>query len=77
MLSEEPTARELGESLALAMVKKCGLDLSAPINFQVSRPWYRTMDRRDMSQQERADFTDGYYEAWRDLKKAQDSREQR
>ena len=77
MLSKESTARELGESLALAMVKKCGLDLSAPINFQVSRPWYRTMERRDMSQQERADFTDGYYETWQDLKKQQDSREQK
>ncbi len=75
MLSEEPTARELGESLAIAMVKKCGLDLSAPINFQVSRPWYRTMDRRDMSKQDRAEFTDAYYDTWKELKRSQDSRQ--
>ncbi len=75
MLSEEPTARELGESLAIAMVKKCGLDLSAPINFQVSRPWYRTMDRRDMSKQDRAEFTESYYDTWKELKRSQDSRQ--
>ena len=74
MLPEE-SARELGESLAIAMVTKCGLDLSAPINFQVSRPWYRTMDRREMTKEERGEFTEGYYDKWKALKQKQDTRE--
>ncbi len=61
-------AAKLGERLAEAMFHKCGVDLSAPINFCCSRPWYRYMEGHNLDKAERSAFTTSYKHTWWMLK---------
>jgi len=58
----------LGERLAEAMYHKCGVDLAAPINFCVSRPWFRYIHGHKLNKEQTAAFTTAYKHTWWMLK---------
>jgi len=56
--------RQLGEQLARCLYVKLGASLSAPINFCCSRPYFRYMDARDMTESGKGEFALAYRRTW-------------
>jgi len=52
-----------GSDVAHALYLKLGAELSAPINFMVSRPYFRYLEQ--LQPEHRADFAVGYRETWK------------
>ena len=61
-MSDYDKAFEKGADLAEHLIGRIGYELSAPINFCVSRPYFRYM--MDMTVEEMGAFSSGYRLTW-------------
>jgi hypothetical protein len=62
----------LAERLAESMYHKCGVELSAPINFCVSRPFFRYIHGHKLNKKEAGIFSLAYRQRWWSLSTHED-----
>lgn len=58
---------ELGRTVAHCLVLKLGPELSAPINFMASRPYFRYLKHQCPTESDKRDFAEGYRSRWTEL----------